>query len=141
MSNIQGKKDAMLCPQHDHEVRCYSEDCATNGCAEQREVKERLRLKAEAQWELIMKRVAELPDHQQTRIIECGMRLRELACFYGPYFTQALMITSAEIGAGRLIMPKTANCDDASNLMMPGGKTVDEFKDVRIIVPGAKGHS
>lgn len=132
MSNTQGNRNAM-CP--DDNVRCYDKDCATGGCIKQRAAREAVRQKAETQWAQIMARCEKLPDYQQEKIIECGMRLRELACFYGPYFTQALMLTSAEIAAGRLIMPKTANCDNASNLMMPGGLTPEQLKDVKIIVP------
>lgn len=130
----------MQCPC-DKDVMCLCEDCPTLGCKLLHERAEQMKAKAEQQWHTLMTRIEKLPDAQQEKIIECGMRLRELACFYGPYFTQALMITSAEIGAGRLLMPKVANCDGASQLMMPGGKTVEQFLDTKIIVPGAKGHS
>lgn len=128
----------MNCPRNG--VHCHSSAC-NESCQIERDQAEKLKAKSEQQWQTIIKRIEQLPDAQQEKIIECGMRLRELACFYGPYFPQALMLTSAEIGAGRLIMPKVANCDQAPGLMLPGLQSADAVRNPKIIVPGAKGNS
>ena len=95
-------------------------------------------------WSRIMQKIESMSDKKQTHVIECGMRLRELACYYGPYFTLALSLTSAEIASERLLMSKVAPCDQNpanGNLMMPGGKSADEVANPEIILPeGARKH-
>jgi len=111
------------------------------------EIKEQERIEhiaqAEAQWQRVIAAIEKLPDHAQEKIIECGMRMRELACYYGPYFTFAMMMTSTEIAAERLLMPKIAECDQQLQLMLPGGMTKEELqaaaeKGRAIIVPFTK---
>jgi hypothetical protein len=104
----------------------HTDDC---GCARCREVQR------EAAGLVLVNRVMTmietLDDKQQTKVIECGMRMRELACFYGPYFRMALSLTSAEIAAGILKMPKVANCDASDALMLPA-----DYTPGGLILPG-----
>lgn len=150
MSNIKGTKDAKTnCIEG---VLCYSEECAKHGCVSAKKAKEAgcqhdvahghdckkcgAIAAANVLWSRIMQKIESMPDYQQTHVIECGMRLRELACFYGPYFTLALSLTSAEIASERLIMQKTAPCDNApTDLMLQGGKSAADVQNPEIILP------
>lgn len=114
-----------ICPMHEHEKHCYSADCVANGCTERRQKL------AEAATERALAIIERLGTDQQQRVMECGMRMRELACFYGPYFRFALALTSCEIASGALIMPKAAECDRVDIMLPGGGHTPQE-----IILPG-----
>lgn len=78
-------------------------DCTCITCTRQR--------RAVALTERALQSIESLDDHQQTKILECGMRMRELAGHYGPYFRYAVSLTSCEIASGALILPAEAPCD------------------------------
>lgn len=90
---------------------------------------------AKALTERVLVSIEKFDDDKQTKIIECGLRLRELACYYGPYFSWAIALTSAEIASGDLLMPKEAECDRI-DIMLPGGASAEELR--KIIAPGPK---
>ncbi len=83
----------------------------------------------------MLRGIESLTEAKQQRVLECGMRLRELACFYGPYFKYAIALTSCEIASGALIMPLEAECDRI-DIMLPGGKKPEDLQ--KLIIPGAK---
>lgn len=72
-----------------------------------------------------------LSGDQQEHVIECAMRLRELACYYGPYFRWAITLTSCEIAAKLLVLPDIAEFEH-SGIMLPGLKSAAEVGEIEI---------
>lgn len=72
---------------------------------------------------------------QQAKVIECGMRLRELAMYFGPYFRYALTLTACELASGDFVLPAEAECDRV-DILLPGGRPASELR--KLIVPGTK---
>lgn len=91
--------------------------------------------KARAQAASVLRNMEErLNGDQQEKVIECAMRMRELACYFGPYFRWAMMMTSCEIAANLLVLPAVAEFERTDDIMLPGLKTAEQLNE--IIVPG-----
>lgn len=119
MHNNDAGINVTKCPMHEHQV-CRTPECKATGCVEERKVAH-----AKELTEKVLQSIEGLTGHQQTKIIECGMRLRELAAYYGPYFRYALSLTSCEVASGALILPYEAECDrviehEVQKLIIPG---------------------
>jgi hypothetical protein len=97
---------------------------------------EQKKVAAKAAVDKVLRHIETMPESAQQHILECGMRMRGLACFYGPYFTLALSLTGCEIAAGLLVMPAKAECDRANEIMLAGGKRPEDLG--KIILPDTK---
>lgn len=76
--------------------------------------------------ERALQAIEALPTDKQQAVLECGMRMRELAAYYGPYFRYALALTSCEIASGALLLPKQGEFE-RTDIMLPGLKQREDL--------------